>query len=55
MSENDSLLGKKFDEYQIVGDPALLDQTDKYDLISGITFTALQINFGLIIYLFLTD
>jgi hypothetical protein len=46
---------KKFDEYQLAGDPALLDQTDKYDLISGITFVALQIDFGLILYLFLTD
>jgi len=46
---------KIFDEYQITGDPALLDQTDKYDLISGITFVALQIDFGLILYLFLTD
>ena len=46
---------KNFDEYQITGDPALLEQTDKYDLISGITFVALQIDFGLILYLFLTD
>lgn len=46
---------KIFDEYQVTGDPALLEQTDKYDLISGITFVALQIDFGLILYLFLTD
>ncbi|MEJ2103943.1 MAG: hypothetical protein P8X47_05120 [Ignavibacteriaceae bacterium] len=46
---------KKFDEYQITGDPALLDQTDKYDVISGVTFVAMQINFGLILYLFLAD
>jgi hypothetical protein len=46
---------KNFDEYQITGDPALLDQTDKYDLISAVTFVALQIDFGLILYLFLTD
>ena len=46
---------KNFDEYQITGDQALLEQTDKYDLISGITFVALQIDFGLILYLFLTD
>jgi len=46
---------KKFDEYQLTGDPAALEQTDKYDLISGITFVALQIDFGLILYLFLTD
>lgn len=46
---------KSFDEYQITGNPASLDQTDKYDLISGITFVALQIDFGFILYLFLTD
>ena len=46
---------KKFDEYQITGNPDLLDQTDRYDVISGITFAALQINFGIILYLFLSD
>jgi len=46
---------KSFDEYQLTGDPASLNQTDKYDLISGITFVALQIDFGFILYLFLTD
>lgn len=46
---------KKFDEYQITGNPDLLEQTDRYDLISGATFVALQINFGLILYLFLSD
>lgn len=46
---------KSFDEYQITGDPAELEKTDKYDVISGVTFVALQIDFGLILYLFLTD
>ena len=46
---------KKFDAYKITGEQELLDQTHKYDLISGITFTALQINFGVLIYLFLSD
>jgi len=46
---------KKFDEYQITGDPDFLDQTDKYDVISGVTFVAMQINFGLILYLFLAN
>jgi hypothetical protein len=45
----------KFEEYQITGDQALLDQTNRFDTISAITFTALQINFGVIIYLFLVD
>lgn len=44
-----------YDEYQISRDPELLDDTNRYDLISGIAFTALQINFGFIIYKFLTD
>jgi hypothetical protein len=46
---------KKFDEYQITGDPELLDQTNQYDVISGVTFVVMQINFGLILYLFLSD
>ncbi len=46
---------KTFEEYQITGDPALQEQTEKYDVISGVSFVAMQINFGLILYLFLTD
>jgi hypothetical protein len=45
----------KFEEYQITGKRALIDEIDKYDLISGITFTALQINFGVLIYYFLVE
>lgn len=44
-----------FEEYKITGDPELLNQTDRLDVISGVSFVALQINFGLIIYLFLSD
>jgi len=46
---------KKFDEYQITSNPDLLDQIDRYDVISGVTFVTMQINFGLILYLFLSD
>jgi hypothetical protein len=46
---------KKFDEYLITGDEELLDQTNRLDVISGVTFVAMQINFGFIMYLFLTD
>lgn len=46
---------KKFDEYQITGEPGLLNKTRKYDVISGITMGALQINFGALIYLFLVE
>ncbi|MCH7773351.1 MAG: hypothetical protein IH784_02960 [Bacteroidetes bacterium] len=45
----------KFAEYKITGDPALLDQTNRLDTLSAVTFVALQINFGTIIYLFLVD
>ena len=45
----------KFDEYLITGDDELLAQTDRLDTISAVTFVALQINFGLIIYFFLVD
>jgi len=46
---------RKFDEYLITGDKKLLDQTNRFDVISGTTFIAMQINFGFILYLFLTD
>lgn len=46
---------KYYDDYQINGDHSFLDKTHKYDLISGISFVAMQINFGLIIYYFLVD
>jgi hypothetical protein len=46
---------KKFDEYEFTGESKYLDETRKYDLISGITFGALQINFGLLLYYFLTE
>lgn len=45
----------KFEDYEFSGDPKSLDETRKYDLISGITFTALQINFGLLLYYFLIE
>lgn len=44
-----------FEEYEVTGDPSLLDRTDKFDTISGITFAAFQINFGVLIYFFLVD
>lgn len=44
-----------FDKYLISGDEYYLDQTHKFDLISGITFGALQVGFGLLIYYFLSD
>ena len=45
----------KFEEYELTGDQKLLDETERYDLISGITFAALQLNFGALIYFFLSE
>ncbi|MCZ6702451.1 MAG: hypothetical protein O6940_05345, partial [Ignavibacteria bacterium] len=45
----------KFAEYKITGNQALLDQTNRLDTLSAVTFVALQINFGAIIYFFLVD
>ncbi len=44
-----------YDKYHSNGDPNLLNETNRYDIVSGITFTALQINFGYILYRFLSE
>jgi hypothetical protein len=46
---------KKYADYQSSGDGNLLNETRRYDLVSGISFAALQINFGFLIYYFLND
>lgn len=46
---------KKYDQYVEEKNPALLDDVDRYDLYSGVAFGFLQINFGYLIYKFLTD
>ncbi len=45
----------RFSQYESTGTQSYLDQTRKYDLISGITMGALEINFGILIYYFMTD
>ena len=45
----------RYETYQATGEQSYLDQTNKFDLISGISMGALQINFGILIYYFLTD
>jgi hypothetical protein len=45
----------EFENYQFNGSSSSLDNTRRYDLISGISFAALQINFGVLIYFFLFD
>ena len=46
---------KKYDDYLNTKNQSTLDEVDRLDLISGITFGLLQINFGYLIYKFLTD
>lgn len=46
---------EKYDEYKITGNQKLLDETNKYDWISGISFGLVQINFGILIYHFLAE
>lgn len=45
----------KYDEYLKSKDVSMLNEVDRLDLISGISFGLLQINFGYLIYKFLTD
>ncbi len=45
----------EFEKYQFNGSSQSLKNTRRYDLISGISFAALQINFGVLIYYFLFD
>lgn len=49
--ESDSI----YEEYLETNKKSLLRKTDRYDLYSGIAFGVLQINFGFMIYKFLTD
>jgi hypothetical protein len=46
---------KSFDHYQLTGNESSLKDTRRNDLISGITFGALQINFGILLYYFLSE
>lgn len=46
---------KKYDDYLNTKNQSTLDEVDRLDLISGISFGLLQINFGYLIYKFLTD
>lgn len=46
---------KKYDEYLITRNQTTLDEVNRLDLMSGISFGLLQINFGYLIYKFLTD
>lgn len=45
----------KFDEYKRSRNKQLLNETNRYDTISGITFTAMQINLGYLLYRLLSE
>lgn len=45
----------KFDYYKKTKEQKLLDETRKFDLYSGICFSALQVNLGFLIYYFLIE
>jgi hypothetical protein len=45
----------RYDDYQRTGNDDFLQQTRKLDLISGISMGFLQINFGYLLYMILTD
>jgi len=46
---------KRFNDYKKTNNSSLLDETNKYDTISGVTFSLMQINFGVLVYYFLRE
>lgn len=44
-----------YEKYQNSNDKYYLNKTDKYDLYSGVSLGVMQVNFGYLIYKFLTD
>ncbi|MBK7106420.1 MAG: hypothetical protein IPH62_14160 [Ignavibacteriae bacterium] len=46
---------KNYEKYKITGDVNYLNKTNILDIYSGVALGALQINFGYLIYKFLTD
>lgn len=46
---------QKYDEYNLTRNKELLDEINRLDLYSGISFAMLQINFGYLIYEFIFD
>ena len=46
---------KNFDKYLETRNNSYLDDTDAFDLYSGIAFGALQLNFGALLYYFLSE
>ena len=46
---------QSFEEYEETNQQKFLDETDRFDLISGVAFGALQVNFAALIYFVLSD
>ena len=46
---------KKYEDCLMTKNRSTLDEVDRFDLYSGVAFGLLQINFGYLIYKFLTD
>ncbi|MCB0730702.1 MAG: hypothetical protein KDC88_06685 [Ignavibacteriae bacterium] len=46
---------KSYEKYLDTNNKTYLNKTDKYDLYSGIALGTLEVNFGFLIYKFLTD
>ena len=46
---------KNYDKYLDTGNKDFLDKTDRQDLFSGVSFGALQLNLGLLLYLILNE
>jgi len=46
---------KTYDNYLADGNPQTLSEVNRLDTISGIALGALQINFGVLLYLLLTE
>lgn len=44
-----------YEKYEETNDKQYLDKTDRYDIYSGVSLGVLQVNFGFLIYKFLSD
>ena len=44
-----------FEEYKITGDENLIEKVNHYDSISAVTFVAMELNVGFLIYFFLSN
>ena len=45
----------RYDDYLLTKDKSTLDEVDRLDVYSGVAFGLLQINFGYLVYRFITD